>query len=145
VPVRSGYLYPVRIPLVCGMTATVTIRVLGRVKAFADHLLTIIRVPQPSPAACPRIGDENGATVPFPHQTRRSCQFLKNSTPSSRPAWNKSPRARLTARLTISRYGIDDGETAIGGLAIRLIETWLAAIFRTRLSLVHPEFRDELR
>jgi len=67
---------PPGIPLVSGMTATVTIRgaearesggtLRRRFASLRDHLVDIIHGPQPSPNCVPRIGDENGATVTLP-------------------------------------------------------------------------------
>ena len=67
---------PPGIPLVSGMTATVTIRgaeapksggtLRQRVASLRDHLVDIIHGPRASPNCVPRIGDANGTTVTLP-------------------------------------------------------------------------------
>jgi len=81
VPVRIRITdVPAGVPLVSGMTATVTIRgaepresggwlrqrFASLVASLADRLDDIVHGPRPSPACVPRIGDENGATVTLP-------------------------------------------------------------------------------
>ncbi len=67
---------PAGVPLVSGMTATVTIRNntearepdgwRQRLAFLADRSRDIVRGPLPSPGCEPRIGGENGVTVTLP-------------------------------------------------------------------------------
>jgi len=76
VPVRIQITnVPAGVPLVSGMTATVTIRNAEaqesggwrqRFASVANSLGDIVRGPRPSPGCIPRVGDENGATVTLP-------------------------------------------------------------------------------
>jgi RND family efflux transporter MFP subunit len=74
VPVRIRITHvPDDVPLVSGMTATVTIgdaearesggRLRERVVTLADHLGDLFHGPHPPPGCVPRISNENGATV----------------------------------------------------------------------------------
>jgi RND family efflux transporter MFP subunit len=74
VPVRIRITHiPAGVPLVSGMTATVTISdgeaqesggwLRQRSASLADHLADIVHGSHPSPACVPRISNENGATV----------------------------------------------------------------------------------
>jgi RND family efflux transporter MFP subunit len=74
VPVRIRITHiPAGVPLVSGMTATVTISdgeaqesggwLRQRSASLADHLVDIVHGSHPSPACVPRISNENGATV----------------------------------------------------------------------------------
>jgi RND family efflux transporter MFP subunit len=105
VPVRIRITdVPAGIPLVSGMTATVTIRgsearesggtLRQRFASFRDHLVDIIHGPRPSPGCVPRIGDENGATVTLP--TPKPIAPLDPATidPGLAPGMNKPPQAR---------------------------------------------------
>jgi hypothetical protein len=76
------------------MTATVTIRGAEARKSFADHLVDIIRSPQPSPGCVPQIGDENGATVTLPTPKPAAPVNSEDLNPGLAPGMNKSPRAR---------------------------------------------------
>jgi RND family efflux transporter MFP subunit len=102
VPVRIRITHvPDGVPLVSGMTATVTIRgaeaqesggrLRQRFASLADHLGDIVNAPQPSPGCVPRIGDENGATVVLP--TPKPVAPLKPAeiNPGLAPAMNTSP------------------------------------------------------
>jgi multidrug resistance efflux pump len=95
VPVRIRITdIPADIPLVSGMTATVTIRGAEARKSFADHLVDIIRGPQPSPGCVPQIGDENGATVSLPTPKPVAPLSPAEINPGLAPGMNKPPQAR---------------------------------------------------
>jgi RND family efflux transporter MFP subunit len=77
VPVRIRITdVPADVPLIAGMTATVTIRdaeaqesggwLRQRFASLADRIDDIVHAPRPSPGCVPRIGDENGATATLP-------------------------------------------------------------------------------
>jgi multidrug resistance efflux pump len=103
VPVRIRITY-VRagVPLVSGMTATVTIRdaeaqesggwLRQRFASLADHLRDIARGPQPSPDCVPRIGNEDGVTVALPTPKPLVPLNPAEFDPGLTPAMNKSPR-----------------------------------------------------
>jgi RND family efflux transporter MFP subunit len=92
VPVRIRIAdIPAGIPLVSGMTATVTIRGAEARKSIADHLVDIIRGPQPSPSCVPQIGDENGATVTLPTPKPAAPVSSEELNPGLAPGMNKSP------------------------------------------------------
>jgi len=105
VPVRIRITdVPTGTPLVSGMTATVTIRGaevqesgswLGqRFASLADHLVDVVRGPQPSPGCVPRIGDENGATVTLATPKAIAPLNPEQINPGLAPNMNTSPRAR---------------------------------------------------
>jgi RND family efflux transporter MFP subunit len=105
VPVRIKIIdLPPGIPLVSGMTATVTIRgsagresggtLRQRFASFADHLDEIIHGPQPSPNCVPRIGDDNGATVTLPTPKPIAPLDPAAIDPGLAPGMNKPPQAR---------------------------------------------------
>jgi RND family efflux transporter MFP subunit len=105
VPVRIRITdVPAGIPLVSGMTATVTIRgaearesggsLRQRFASVAGHLVDIVRGPQPSPDCVPRIGDENGATVTLPTPKPVAPLNPEEINPGLAPGMDKSPRAR---------------------------------------------------
>ncbi len=105
VPVRIRITdVPAGIPLVSGMTATVTIRgaearesggwLRQRFASLGDHLVDIVHVPQPSPGCVPRIGDENGATVTIPTPKPIAPVNPAEINPGLAPDMNKSPLAR---------------------------------------------------
>jgi RND family efflux transporter MFP subunit len=105
VPVRIGITdVPAGVPLVSGMTATVTIRdaearesgssLRQRFARLADHLVDIVHGPQPSPGCVPRIGDENGATVTLPTPKAAAPVSPEELNPGLAPGMDKSPRAR---------------------------------------------------
>jgi RND family efflux transporter MFP subunit len=104
VPVRIRITdVPAGVPLVSGMTATVTIRDAEaresggwrqRFANLANRLGDIVRGPRPTPGCIPRIGDESGATVTLP--TPKPVPFLspEELNPGLAPGTNVSPRAR---------------------------------------------------
>jgi RND family efflux transporter MFP subunit len=105
VPVRIRITdVPAGVPLVSGMTATVTIRgaavresggwLRQRFASLADHLVDIVHGPQPSPGCVPRIGDENGATVTLPTPKPTAPLNPAEINPGLAPDMNESPRAR---------------------------------------------------
>jgi RND family efflux transporter MFP subunit len=104
VPVRIKITdVPPGIPLVSGMTATVTIRgsetressgtLRQRFASLRDHLVDIIHGPQPSPNCVPRIGDENGATVTLPTPKPVAPLNPEEINPGLAPGMAKSPGA----------------------------------------------------
>jgi RND family efflux transporter MFP subunit len=105
VPVRIRITdVPAGVPLVSGMTATVTIRgaearesgswLRQRFTSLADHLGDIVHGPQLSPGCVPRIGDENGATVTLPTPKPVAPVSSEELNPGLAPGMNESPRAR---------------------------------------------------
>jgi RND family efflux transporter MFP subunit len=105
VPVRIGITdVPAGVPLVSGMTATVTIRgaearesgswLRQRFASLGDHLVDIVHGPQLSPGCVPRIGDENGATVTLPTPKPVAPVSSEELNPGLAPGMNESPRAR---------------------------------------------------
>jgi len=104
VPVRIKITdVPPGIPLVSGMTATVTIRsaearetggtLRQRFASFADHLADIVHGQQPSPGCVPRVGDENGATVTLPTPKPVAPLDPEQINPGLAPGLSTSPRA----------------------------------------------------
>jgi multidrug resistance efflux pump len=104
VPVRIRITnVPAGVPLVSGMTATVTIRGAGaresggwreRFAALANRLDDIVRGPRPSPGCIPRIGDEDGATVTLPTPKPAAPLNPEELNPGLAPGMKESPRAR---------------------------------------------------
>jgi len=108
VPVRIRITdVPPGVPLVSGMTATVTIRRddapasttwlgtgLARLATLLDD---IVYGPQPSPDCVPRIGDENGATVILPTPKPVAPLDPEQLTPGLAPGIDESPRVQLPA------------------------------------------------
>jgi RND family efflux transporter MFP subunit len=105
VPVRIRITHvPAGVPLVSGMTATVTIRdaeaqqsggwLRGRLTSLADHLREIARGPQPSPGCVPRIGNENGAIAILPTPKPVAPLSPAEINPGLAPDMNTSPRGR---------------------------------------------------
>ncbi len=105
VPVRIKITdIPPGIPLVSGMTTTVTVRgsearksggtLRQRFASLRDHLVDIIHGPQPSPNCVPRIGDENGATVTLPTPKPVAPLDPEEINPGLAPGPNTAPRAR---------------------------------------------------
>src|SRR5216683_549846 len=105
VPVRIKITdVPAGIPLVSGMTATVTIRGVEarksggwfrqRFASLRDHLVDIVHGPQPSPGCVPRIGDENGATVTLPTPKPIAPVSSGELNPGLAPGMDKSPTRR---------------------------------------------------
>jgi RND family efflux transporter MFP subunit len=104
VPVRIRITdVPAGVPLVSGMTATVTIRgaearessgwLRQGFASLADRLGDIIHGPRPSPGCVPRIGDENGATVTLPTPKPVAPLTPVEINPGLAPDMNKPPRA----------------------------------------------------
>ncbi len=104
VPVRIRIAHvPAGMPLVSGMTATVTIRDAEarqsggwrqRFASLANRLGDILRGPQPSPGCIPLIGDENGATVTLSTPKPVTPLNPEEFDPGLAPGMNKPPRAR---------------------------------------------------
>jgi RND family efflux transporter MFP subunit len=105
VPVRIRITdVPAGIPLVSGMTATVTIRgaeapesggrLRQRFASLRDHLVDIVHGPQPSPGCVPRIGDENGATVTLLTPKPAAPVSSGELNPGLAPGMDKSPTRR---------------------------------------------------
>jgi hypothetical protein len=105
VPVRIRITdVPAGVPLVSGMTATVTIRDAEaresggwrqRFASLANRLGDIVRGPQPSAGCIPRIGEENGATVILPTPKPVAPLNPEELNPGLAPGLNESPRAPL--------------------------------------------------
>jgi RND family efflux transporter MFP subunit len=101
VPVRIRITdVPAGVPLVSGMTATVTIRDAEaresggwrqRFASLADRLGDIVHGPQPSPGCVPQIGDENGATVTLPTPKPVAPLNPEEINPGLAPGMNKPP------------------------------------------------------
>jgi multidrug resistance efflux pump len=111
VPVRIRITYvPAGIPLVSGMTATVTIRDTGaqengrwlrqRLAGLRDHLSDIFRGPRLSPGCVPRIGNESGATAILSTPEPVAPLNPTEINPGLAPGMNASPAAREPKRLT---------------------------------------------
>ena len=105
VPVRIRITdVPAGVPLVSGMTATVTIRgaearesdgwLRQSFASLADRLADIVHSQRPSPACLPRIGDENGATATLSTPTPVAPLTPAEINPGLAPDMNTSPRAR---------------------------------------------------
>jgi hypothetical protein len=105
VPVRIRITHvPAGVPLVAGMTTTVTIRgaearesggwLRQRFASLADRLGDIVHGPQPSPSCVPRIGDENGATVTLPTPKPTAPLNSEEINPGLAPGMNEPPQAR---------------------------------------------------
>jgi multidrug resistance efflux pump len=104
VPVRIRITdVPAGVPLVSGMTATVTIRDAQaresdswrqRFASLANRLNDIVRGPQPSPDCIPRIGKDNGATVILPTPKPAAPLNPAELNPGLAPGMNASPRTR---------------------------------------------------
>jgi RND family efflux transporter MFP subunit len=105
VPVRIRITdVPAGVPLVSGMTATVTIRSAAaqerggwlwpRFASLLDHLADIVHGPQPSPGCVPRTGDENGATVTLSTPKPVAPLNPAEINPGLAPGMNNPPQAR---------------------------------------------------
>jgi hypothetical protein len=105
VPVRIRITdVPAGVPLVSGMTATVTIGGAGapksggwlreRFASLADHLRDILHGPQPSPDCVPRIGDDKGAIVTLPTPKPVAPLNPAEIDPGLAPEMNKPPRTQ---------------------------------------------------
>jgi multidrug resistance efflux pump len=105
VPVRIRITdVPAGVPLVSGMTATVTIRrakvretsdwLSQGLASLTDRLRDIVQGSRPSPGCIPRIGDENGATAtlstPAPDAPLKPAEI----NPGLAPEMNMSPQVR---------------------------------------------------
>lgn len=102
VPVRIRITHvPDGVPLVSGMTATVTIRdaeayesagsLRQRFTSLADRLGDFVHGPRPSPGCVPRISNENGATVSLPTPKPVAPLNPAQINPGLAPEMNKSP------------------------------------------------------
>jgi multidrug resistance efflux pump len=105
VPVRIRITdVPAGVPLISGMTATVTIRgaearesggrLRQRFASLRDRLDDIVHAPRPSPHCVPRIGDENGATVTLPTPKPVPPLNPEQIDPGLTPGMNRPPQAR---------------------------------------------------
>ena len=103
VPVRIRITdVPAGVPLVSGMTATVTIRdaeaqegggwLRRRFTSLVDQLGDIVHGPQPSPGCVPLISNENGATVTLPTPKPVSPLNPAQINPGLAPEMNRSPQ-----------------------------------------------------
>ena len=109
VPVRIQITdVPAGVPLVSGMTATVTIRRdearestawLGTASrpALRHSWSDIVYGPQPSPGCVPRIGDENGATVILPTPKPVAPLDPEQLNPGLAPGIDESPQVQMPA------------------------------------------------
>jgi len=108
VPVRIRITHvPAGVPLVSGMTATVTIRDAEaresggwrqRFGSLANRLGGIVHSPQPSPGCIPRIGDESGATVTLPTPQPPAPQTPEELNPGLAPGLIQSPLSRASGQ-----------------------------------------------
>jgi RND family efflux transporter MFP subunit len=105
VPVRIRITHvPAGVPLVSGMTATVTIRDaaaqesggwLGqRLASLTDHLTDVVDARRPSPGCVPRISNENGAIAILPTPKPVAPLSPAEINPGLAPDMNTSPRGR---------------------------------------------------
>ena len=102
VPVRIRITeVPAGVPLVSGMTATVTIRDAEtresggwrqRFASLAHSLGDIVRGPEPSPGCIPRIGDENATTVILPTPKPIAPLNPEQLNPGLAPGMNAPPQ-----------------------------------------------------
>lgn len=103
VPVRIRITHiPAGVPLVSGMTATVTIRdaeaqesggwLRQRFASLADRLGDIIHGPHPAPSCVPPISDEKSATVTLPTPQPVAPLNPADINPGLAPDMNKPPR-----------------------------------------------------
>jgi RND family efflux transporter MFP subunit len=104
VPVRVRITnVPTGVPLVSGMTVTVTIRdaqarlsggwLRQRFASLANRLDDIVHGPQASPDCEPRVGDESGATVTLPTPTPVAPLNPEEINPGLAPGMDASPQA----------------------------------------------------
>lgn len=103
VPVRIRITHvPAGVPLVSGMTATVTIRdaeaqesggwLRQNFASLAEHLVDIVRGPHPSPGCVPRISNEKGTTVTLPTPKPTAPLNPAEINPGLAPDMNTPPR-----------------------------------------------------
>ena len=102
VPVRIQITHvPADVPLVSGMTATITIRdaeappsgdwLRQRFASVADRLREIVHGSRPSPGCVPLISNKNGATVTLPSPKPESPLNPAQINPGLAPEMKKSP------------------------------------------------------
>jgi RND family efflux transporter MFP subunit len=105
VPVRIRITHvPTGVPLVSGMTATVTIRdagaqessgwLRGRLASLKDHLSDVIEAARPSPDCVPRIGNENGVIAILPTPDPAAPLNPAEINPGLAPNMDASPRGQ---------------------------------------------------
>ena len=105
VPVRIRITHvPPGVPLVSGLTATVTIRgnkphegggwLHQRFVSLADHLVDVVRGPRPSPGCVPRVSDESGEIVTLPTPEPIAPLNPEEINPGLAPNMNTPPRER---------------------------------------------------
>jgi multidrug resistance efflux pump len=105
VPVRIRITdVPAGVPLVSGMTATVTIRdapaqenggwLRQRLASLTDHLSDIVDAPHQSPGCVPRIGNEVGAIAILPTPKPAAPLNPAEINPGLAPNMNASPRGQ---------------------------------------------------
>ncbi len=105
VPVRIRITeVPAGVPLVSGMTATVTIRgadaresggsLHERFASLTGRLVNIVHGPRPSPDCVPRIGGETGVTVTLPTPEPAAPRAPADIAPGLAPGMDTSPRDR---------------------------------------------------
>jgi RND family efflux transporter MFP subunit len=105
VPVRIRITHvPTGVPLVSGMTATVTIRNAGaqessawlreRLASLKDHVSDVIDPARPSPDCVPRIGNENGAIAILPTPKPAVPLNPAEINPGLAPDMDASPRGQ---------------------------------------------------
>jgi hypothetical protein len=105
VPVRIRITdVPAGVPLVSGMTVTVTIRDAGaqenggwlrqRLASLTDHLSDIVDAPHLSPGCVPQIGNEVGAIVILPTPKPAAPLNPAEINPGLAPDMNASPRGQ---------------------------------------------------
>ena len=105
VPVRIRITHvPTGVPLVSGMTATVTIRdagaqessawLRGRLASLKDHLSDVIDPARPSPDCVPRIGNENGVIAILPTPKPAAPLNPAEINPGLAPNMDASPRGQ---------------------------------------------------
>lgn len=108
VPVRIRITdMPAGVPLVSGMTATVTIRDAEapesrgwrqRFASLANRLGDSVRGPRPSPGCIPRIGDEKGAIVILPTPKPATPLNPEDLNPGLAPGMNEPPQGAVNYR-----------------------------------------------
>jgi RND family efflux transporter MFP subunit len=103
VPVRIRITHvPAGVPLVSGMTATVTIRdaetregsdwLRQRFASLVERLNSVVHGPQPSANCIPQIGNESGATVTLPTPQPSAPLTPEDINPGLAPGLANSPR-----------------------------------------------------
>jgi multidrug resistance efflux pump len=103
VPVRIRIMHvPAGVPLVSGMTATVTIRgtktrqsgnwLRHRFASLVERLKSVVYGPAASADCVPRVGSESGATVTLPTPQPSAPQTPEEISPGLAPGLTNSPR-----------------------------------------------------